>query len=76
MQFTDNDGPDQRAYPCRLIWAFSVGRYVLKYPLILLADNEGPYQPALMRRLIWACVARKLIRVFFCVAHHCINNLR
>ena len=59
MHFADNVGPDQRAHLCSLIWAFSVHRHTLQYPLLLLAGNDGPDQPALMCRLIRACVVRK-----------------
>ena len=51
MPLADNVGPDQRAYLCSLIWAFSARRHVLQYPLIMQAGNEGPDQPALMQRL-------------------------
>ena len=58
--YVSSEGPDEPAYPCSLICAFSVCRHILQYPLIMLADNEGPDQPALMRRLIRACVVIKL----------------
>ena len=35
MQFADNVGPDQTVHLCNLIWAFSVSRHILQYPLIL-----------------------------------------
>ena len=41
MHFADNVDPDQHAQQCSLIWAFSVSRHTLYYPLILLADNVG-----------------------------------
>ena len=68
MQFVDNVGPDQHAHPCSVIWAFSVRRHMLQYPLILQADNEGPDQPALMRRLIRTFVVRKLHKGPFCAS--------
>ena len=45
---------------CSLIWTFSVRRYILQIPLILVAGNEDPDQPARMRRLTSACVVRKV----------------
>ena len=65
MLYANREVPDEPAYPCSLIWTFSVCRHILQYPLILSADNEGPDQPALMRRLIRACVVRKLHKVSF-----------
>ena len=35
LHFADNIGPDHRAHLCSLIWAFSVRRHILQYPLIL-----------------------------------------
>ena len=35
MLNANNAGPDERAHPCSHIWAFSVRRYILQYPLIL-----------------------------------------
>ena len=52
MHFADNVGPNQRAHLCSLIWAFSVCRHILQYPL-------------LMRRLIRACVVCKLHKGLF-----------
>ena len=60
MQFADNVGPDQHAHLCSLIWAFSVCRHILLYPLILYVDNEDPDQPVHMRRLIRACTVCEL----------------
>ena len=60
MQFADKVGPDECAYLCSLIWAFSVRQHILQYSLILKADNEGPDQPVLLRMLIRVCVDCKL----------------
>ena len=35
MYFADNVSPDQRVHLCSIIWAFSVPRHILRYPLIL-----------------------------------------
>ena len=62
MPYVNSEGPGKRAHPCRLIWAFSVLRHILQYPMILLADNEGLDLPARMHRLIRTCVVRKLYK--------------
>ena len=59
MQFADKVGPDECAYLCSLIWAFSVRQHILQYPPILKVDNEGLDQPVLLCRLIMACVVHK-----------------
>ena len=41
-----------------MIRAFALHRYILYYPVVLLADSEGSDQPARMRRLIWALAVR------------------
>ena len=69
IQFANNVGPDQHAYLCNVICAFSVCRHILQYPLIMLADNVGPDQPVLMHRLIRAYIICKLHKGPFCVLH-------
>ena len=50
--------PDQSAYPRSLIRAFFGRRFILQYPLILVAGSEVPDQTAQMRSLVWDFVAR------------------
>ena len=41
MHFADDVGPDQRAYMCSLIWAFSA-RHILQYPDPPVSGHRRP----------------------------------